>query len=103
MERNYEARCALIVCDTLAKSRDLLQQIEILQQVHERHLDQKTDAVESLEKDMQEAEGQLTTAIKSHLINIDTLIDLQSSRLASLQRQYETDLGQLDAEFTTER
>lgn len=78
-------------------------QIEILKQVHERHIDQKNAAVEALAKDISEAEDQLTTAVKSHLLNIDTLIDLQNSRLAALQRQFESDVSSLDVEFTTER
>ncbi len=85
------------------KSKELLKEIEILKKAHERHTEQKNHSVEVLEKDLTEAEKQLTTAIKSHLINMDTLIDLQSGRLASLQRQYEGDLSTLDVEFMTER
>jgi hypothetical protein len=66
-------------------------------------MDQKTAAVDALSKDIAEAEEQLTTAVKSHLLNIDTLIDLQTSRLAALQRQFEADVSSLDVEFSTER
>ena len=56
-----------------------------------------------LSRDIKEAEDQLTTAIRSHLANIDTLIDLQGNRLSALQRQFESDVGELEGEFTTER
>ncbi|KAJ3177286.1 Dynein regulatory complex subunit 2 [Geranomyces variabilis] len=85
------------------KARELLQQIEILKQVHERHLDRKSAGVENLARDVDEAESQYSTALQAHCMNIDTLIDLQASRLQTLQNQFESDLGILETEFNTER
>jgi hypothetical protein len=85
------------------KSKELIRDIEVLKQIFERNADRANDKLSGLEIDIKEADDQLSTAIKSHLINIDTLIDLQNSRLASLQRQFEADLGDLNAEFSAER
>ncbi|KAJ3391570.1 Dynein regulatory complex subunit 2 [Entophlyctis sp. JEL0112] len=86
-----------------AKIKDLKAQVESLQQVHQRHIDRKHAATAALEKDLLEAEEQFSTALQSHCINTDTLIDLQLGRLATLQNQFNTDLGLIEAEFHTER
>lgn len=85
------------------KSASLARDIDILRQTYMRQLDQKNNSVSSLEKGVSEAEEQLITAIKSHLTNMDTLIDLQSRRLNSLQGQYEDDLATLNTEFNQEK
>ena len=87
----------------LAKSDELKKQIQILQQVHDRHLDRKNTTIENLGHDLIEAEEQFSTALQSHLINIDTLIDLQNARLSNLKNRFEGDLNMLDSEFSTER
>lgn len=78
-------------------------QVDILQQVHERHADRKSAAMKTLEQDLQESEEQYETALQSHLINVDTLIDLQMQRLSSLQKMFEADKNILENEFNTER
>ncbi|KAJ3091619.1 Dynein regulatory complex subunit 2 [Quaeritorhiza haematococci] len=86
-----------------AKAESLRLDIEILQQVHERHMDRKNAKMEQLRQDTQEAEEQFQTALQSHLINVDTLIDLQHSRLETLQRQFDVDLTTLEEEFNSEK
>ncbi|KAJ3183720.1 Dynein regulatory complex subunit 2 [Gaertneriomyces sp. JEL0708] len=86
-----------------AKARELAQQIAVLKQVHERHLDQKNAAIKDLAKNVEDAEEQLQAAIQSHCMNIDTLIQLHESRMRTLQDQFEVDLGVLDEEFSSER
>ena len=85
------------------KSDSLARDIDILRQTYMRQLDQKNNSVSSLERDMTETEEQLITAIKSHLTNMDTLIDLQTRRLSSLQGQYEDDSTALNTEFSQEK
>lgn len=80
-----------------------MQQIEALKQIHERHLDQKNAAIDNFAKDVEEAEEQYATAIQAHCINVDTLIDLQTARLQTLQNQFEADLNVLQTEFDNER
>jgi ABC-type transporter Mla subunit MlaD len=77
--------------------------LEILQQVHSRRLDQKNKSIDNLKQYVREADTQFSTALQSHLMNIDTLIDLQNSRLESLRQQFESDLATIDQEFQLER
>ncbi len=56
-----------------------------------------------LDRDLEEAEEQYQMALRSHLQNIDTLIDLQDSRLLALENEFEGDLRTLDDEFNAER
>ena len=46
---------------------------------------------------------QYENALRSHMINIDTIIDLQDSRLSTLQYEFESDTKELETEFETER
>ncbi|KAJ3213728.1 Dynein regulatory complex subunit 2 [Clydaea vesicula] len=85
------------------KSKLLQLQLQMLEQTHLRQLDRKNEAINDLERDLQEAESQYSNAIKSHLMNIDTLIDLQESRLTTLRNQFNTDQESLECEFETER
>jgi hypothetical protein len=87
----------------LAKTQELQTQIEILRQVHSRRVDRKDASLGNLKSYIDEAETQFSNALQSHLINIDTLIELQDSRLSVLKDQFEADLAILDTEFNTER
>ncbi|PIK40726.1 putative coiled-coil domain-containing protein [Apostichopus japonicus] len=86
-----------------AKSKELKKDIEILSQTFERVVDRKDSVIKSLAKDLQEAEEQYSMALRSHLQNMDTLIDLQRSRLKILQSEYEEELEILKNEFDSER
>ncbi|KAJ3124658.1 Dynein regulatory complex subunit 2 [Nowakowskiella sp. JEL0407] len=86
-----------------AKSTQLKSQLLQLQQTHERHLDQKNSLIKSLEKDILEAEEQYSTALQSHIVNVDTLIDLQMERLKMVKGLFETDKAELGIEFDSER
>jgi D-ribose pyranose/furanose isomerase RbsD len=85
------------------KVQDLKAQVEILRQIHERHMDQKNSAISALATDVNEADEQYSTALQAHCINIDTLIELQTNRLETLQNQFQTDLETLETEFNTEK
>jgi len=58
----------------LAKSSELRKDIEILSQTFERVIDNKDAVLKSLVKDLDEAEEQYQTAIKSHLQNLRKLL-----------------------------
>lgn len=66
-------------------------------------MDQKNADLANLKRYISEADEQYEKALQAHLINIDTLIDIQESRLSSLKDQFESDLSTLDTEFNTER
>jgi len=87
----------------IAKSKELKNQAEILEQVHKRHFDSKNHSIKNLEKEILEANKQFSTALQSHLINVDNLIDLQVKRLNNLELQFSVDLNMLENEFNIEK
>ena len=87
----------------LAKVESLRKDIEIMSQNHERDVDRKDAVIQMLDRDLEEAEEQYQMALRSHLQNIDTLIDLQDSRLLALENEFENDLRTLEDEFEAER
>lgn len=56
-----------------------------------------------LAKDLSEAEAQHAHALRSHLHNIDQLLQVQRCRLRYLEEDYNTELEALKKEFETER
>ncbi|XP_063674868.1 dynein regulatory complex subunit 2-like isoform X2 [Bolinopsis microptera] len=86
-----------------AKATELCKDIEILSQTFERIVDRKDAIIKSLSQDLAEAEEQYQLALRSHLQNIDQLVDNQGSRIASLHREYSEELEQLKHEYSTER
>lgn len=87
----------------LAKVESLRKDIEILSQNHERDVDRKDAIIQMLDRDLEEAEEQFQMALRSHLQNVDRLIDLQDARLLALENEFEQDLGTLEDEFNAER
>ena len=87
----------------LAKVESLRKEIEIMSQNHERDVDRKDAVIQMLDRDLEEAEEQYQMALRSHLQNIDLLIDLQDSRLLALENEFENDLQTLEDEFEAER
>ena len=87
----------------LAKVESLRKDIEIMSQNHERDVDRKDAVIQMLDRDLEESEEQYQMALRSHLQNIDTLIDLQDSRLLALENEFENDLRTLEDEFQAER
>ena len=45
-----------------------------------------------LDRDLEESEGQYQMALRSHLLNVDGLIDLQDARLLGSENEFEHDL-----------
>jgi len=56
-----------------------------------------------LDRDLEEAEDQFQMSLRSHLQNMDKLVDLQDGRLLGLEREFEFELGGLEREFEKER
>jgi len=56
-----------------------------------------------LMNDLDEAEEQYRLALRTHLQNIDALIELQNQRMADLDSEFETDLKELKTEFEDEK
>lgn len=58
---------------------------------------------QSLATDLEEAEEQHAQALRSHLYNIDRLLQLQHSRLTCLEEGYSAQLEALKMELEAER
>jgi ubiquitin len=87
----------------LAKVEQLRKEIEIQSQGHERDVDRKDAIIQMLDRDLEEAEEQYQMALRSHFQNVDKLVDLQDTRLLSLENEFEYDLKTLETEFNAEK
>ncbi|XP_075055742.1 dynein regulatory complex subunit 2 isoform X2 [Mixophyes fleayi] len=85
------------------KAKELREDIEVLSQTFERVVDCKNNVIKSLTKDVEEAEEQYNHELRSHLQNIDQLLELQTERLHLLQEEYQQELDTVHREFDTER
>ena len=52
---------------------------------------------------MEEAEDQYQMALRTHLVNLDTLIKLHDSRLYALERNFHQELRTLQTDFNKEK
>ena len=85
------------------KSRDLKRDIEILSQTFERIIDRKDSVIKAMVKDLLEAEEQYSMGLRSHIKNVDDIIDLQKEQLLTNREKYEHEIGIIKNEFDKER
>ncbi|NXL68931.1 DRC2 protein, partial [Chordeiles acutipennis] len=83
-----------------AKDKELRRDMEILSQTFARVMDCKDN---SLVRDLEEAEEQHGRALRSHLHNVDRLLQLQRCRLMCLEKGFSAQLRALQREFEAER
>merc|ERR1719390_343570 len=86
-----------------AKTKQLKKQVEIVSQNHERDVDRKDAILQMLDRDLDEAEEQHQVAVRSHLLNVDRLLEIQQSRLLALEDDFRKDVATLEEEFRVER
>lgn len=86
-----------------AKTKQLKKQVEIISQNHERDVDRRDAILQMLDRDLDEAEEQHQVAVRSHLLNVDRLLEIQQSRLLALEDEFNKDVKTLQLEFETER
>jgi len=86
-----------------AKTKQLKKQVEIISQNHERDVDRKDPILQMLDRDLDEAEEQHQVAVRSHLLNVDRLLEIQQSRLLALEDDFKRDVVTLTEEFRIER
>merc|ERR1719330_827465 len=86
-----------------AKTRQLKKQVEIVSQTHERDVDRRDAILQMLDRDLDEAEEQQQVAVRSHLLNVDRLLEIQQSRLLALEDDCNRDIQALQHEFDLER
>lgn len=87
----------------LAKAESLKKDVEILSQNHERDVDRKDAILQMLDRDLEEAEDQFQMALRTHLQNLDALIQLHDSRLYALEKNFQTELKTMQNDFHTEK
>lgn len=87
----------------LACVESLRKDVEILSQFHERNVDRKDAIIQMIERDLEEGDEQYLIALRKHFSHMDRLIDIQDSRLLSLETTFQTNLKQLEIEFAAER
>lgn len=85
------------------KQKELVAEIEVVRNTFDKTLDRKNAVIAMLAGDMDEAEEQFRLALRTHLANVDALIDLQNRRMADLDMQFESDLLALKSDFELER
>ena len=107
----------------LAKSESLKKDIEILSQNHERDVDRKDAILQMLDRfcginqtfllfnrncpllvflyyrDLEEAEDQFQMALRSHLSNVDSIIQLHDNRLYALERAFQQEVKTMQDDF----
>jgi len=86
-----------------AKTKQLKKQVEIISQNHERDVDRRDAILQMLDRDLDEAEEQHQVAVRSHLLNVDRLLEIQQSRLMALEDDFNNDVQTLQKEFDLER
>mmetsp|Transcript_12730 Transcript_12730/g.28856 ORF Transcript_12730/g.28856 Transcript_12730/m.28856 type:complete len:490 (-) Transcript_12730:112-1581(-) len=86
-----------------AKTKQLKKQVEIISQNHDRDVDRKDAILQMLDRDLDEAEEQHQVAVRSHLLNVDRLLEVQQSRLLALEDDFKRDVATLMEEFRIER
>merc|ERR1719145_245153 len=86
-----------------AKTKQLKKQVEIISQNHERDVDRRDAILQMLDRDLDEAEEQHQVAVRSHLLNVDRLLEIQNSRLLALEDDFRRDVATLTEEFRLER
>merc|ERR550532_2566830 len=84
-------------------TKNLKKQVEIISQNHDRDVDRKDAILQMLDRDLDEAEEQHQVAVRSHLLNVDRLLEIQQSRLLALEHDFKRDVATLEEEFRIER
>lgn len=69
----------------LGKAEEIRKEIEILSQTFERVLDRKDATINTLISDLEEAEAQESMAVRTHLHNIDQLINFQQAQIEKVR------------------
>eukprot|EP00162_Nutomonas_longa_P004309 comp15060_c0_seq1/m.22416 comp15060_c0_seq1/g.22416 ORF comp15060_c0_seq1/g.22416 comp15060_c0_seq1/m.22416 type:complete len:512 (-) comp15060_c0_seq1:22-1557(-) len=85
------------------RSAELSKELDVLAQTFERTVDRKEALIQLLERDLDEAEEQYQMALRSHLQNVDSLVELHGSRLRAMDGQFTEEVTALQNEYDAER
>ncbi|KAH7816992.1 putative flagellar associated protein [Monocercomonoides exilis] len=86
-----------------AKKKELEEEADIVSQTYERKIDQRDAIIESLFRDLEEAERQYQKALRSHLSNLDNLIQIQQERFQVLESEMLEDTEDITKAHEDER
>ncbi|KAI5109153.1 coiled-coil domain-containing protein 65 [Silurus meridionalis] len=85
------------------RAAELRNDFAILSQTFERVVDCKDNVIKLLVCDLNEAEQQSALAHRSHLQCVDRLLDVQKSRIATIESHWNTSIKELSTECNTDR
>lgn len=85
------------------KSEELRTEIQILAQTFERIVDRKSNVIEVLVHDLEQAESQHRLASRSHDKNLEDVITMHGMRIHHLQKMYDDDIKFLKTQFGEEK
>ena len=74
-----------------------------MKETFQRKVDCKNALVQSLARDIEEAEEQYRVTLRRHLVKLDEMVGFQQRRVRNLEREYDEELEALRAEFDKER
>ena len=82
---------------------DLQRDIAVIKETFQRRVDCKNAVIQSLAKDIQEAEEQYRMALRRHIHQLDEVVSFQQKRVGTLEGEYRAELEALRAECDEER
>ena len=84
------------------KLENLKNDIEVLAQDHEREVDRKNAQMALLLRNLEETDEQFQVAQRSHMVQVDRLVELHDTRMGTLESEFESNIRNLCTEFETE-
>lgn len=87
----------------IAKTEELTKEIGVLSQIHERLTERTNLIISRLQANLSEEDEFYEEALKSHLLHIDSLIDMHNSNVETLHNEFLRDLNLLQQEFQNHR
>lgn len=85
------------------KTESLKKEVSIIQQNHERELDRKDAILQMLDRDLEEAEDQFQMILRSHLSNVDSVLQLHEDRMRALENTFKSEVKKLHIDFQREK
>ena len=77
--------------------------LKVMSQNHEREVDMKDAIIQLIDRDLDEAEDQYQTALRSHIHNMDKLIQVFNSNMNQLGDEFHAEQQQIIDDFSLER
>lgn len=102
-ENLHHIRCRWVTALRSSKHKELTADIEILRHEFEKALDRKNANIAMLLGDLEESEEQYRLALRTHITNVESLIELQKQRIGDMDRHLEEELARMKRDHDLER